>query len=245
MRLPTIVLACAITTALGISSVSANSLKHKLQQALQKSSATTGNPSQAEAAGGIKEALAQGVNRAITQLGHKDGFQGDPLVRILVPEKIRSLTDTARRLGAGKKVDEFELSMNRAAEQAIPVAANIFSDAVRQMTVQDAVNIVRGPDDAGTQFFRRVTSDTLRAKFQPIIANATAQTGVTQRYKSMLGKNQGLGNLLGGNQNLDLDSYVTNKAMDGLFFYVAQQEKDIRRDPLKRTTSLLKKVFGG
>ncbi|KFN42263.1 DUF4197 domain-containing protein [Arenimonas oryziterrae] len=243
MRLAPVALAATVVLLLGTATASADSWKDKLRQAVAQPGTANG-VSQNEAAGGIKEALAQGVKRAITQLGRRDGFQGDPLVRILVPEKIRGLTDTARRLGAGRKVDEFELSMNRAAEQAIPVAADIFSDAVRQMTVQDALNIVRGADDAGTQYFRRVTENSLRAKFQPIVARATAQTGVTQRYKSIVGKNQNVTQLLGGGQSLDLDSYVTTKAMDGLYFYVAQQEKEIRRDPLKRTTALLKKVFG-
>lgn len=243
MRLAPVALAATVVLLLGTATASADSWKDKLRQAVAQPGTANG-VSQNEAAGGIKEALAQGVKRAITQLGRKDGFQGDPLVRILVPEKVRGLTDTARRLGAGRKVDEFELSMNRAAEQAIPVAADIFSDAVRQMTVQDALNIVRGADDAGTQYFRRVTENSLRVKFQPIVARATAQTGVTQRYKSIVGKNQNVTQLLGGGQSLDLDSYVTTKAMDGLYFYVAQQEKEIRRDPLKRTTALLKKVFG-
>lgn len=203
-----------------------------------------GKISQTEAAGGIKEAMAQGVKRAITQLGREDGFNKDPYVRILVPKQLRKLSDTARQLGAGKKVDAFELSMNRAAEKAIPAAADIFSDAVRQMTIQDAIDIVRGNEDAGTQFFRRVTEDKLRAKFMPIVADATAKTGVTKRYKEMTGKNSGITKLLGGGESIDLDRYVTDEAMDGLYHYVAEQEKDIRKNLLKQTSSLLRRVFG-
>lgn len=246
MRLPSTLLACALLVAsVAITDASADSLRDTLKQALKKPTPLQGNLGQEEAASGLKEALAQGVQRAITQLGRRDGFQGNPLVRILVPEKLRGLTDTARRLGAGKKVDEFELSMNRAAEQAVPVAADIFANAVRQMTVSDAVNIVRGADDAGTQYFRRVTEDNLRAKFQPIVTKATSQTGVTQRYKALTGKNAGLSSLLGGGQAMDLDSYVTDEAMDGLFEVVAAQEKDIRKNPARRTTALLRRVFGG
>ncbi len=221
----------------------ADSLGSKLEQQILKTP-SKGKISSSEAAGGIKEAMAQGVKRAITQLGREDGFNKDPVVRILVPEKIRKLSDTARKLGAGKKVDAFELSMNRAAEKAIPAAADIFADAVRQMTVQDAINIVRGEPDAGTQFFRRVTEDKLREKFMPIVADATAKTGVTKRYKEMSGKNSGIAKLLGGGESIDLDRYVTDEAMDGLYFYVAEQEKDIRKDPLKRSSDLLRRVFG-
>lgn len=203
-----------------------------------------GKISQSEAAGGIKEAMAQGVKRAITQLGREDGFNKDPSVRILVPKQLRKLSDTARQLGAGKKVDQFELSMNRAAEKAIPAAADIFADAVRQMTVQDAIDIVRGDEDAGTRFFRRVTEDKLRAKFMPIVADATAKAGVTKRYKEMAGKNSGLTKLLGGGESIDLDRYVTDEAMDGLYHYVSEQEKDIRKNPMKRSSDLLRKVFG-
>jgi Protein of unknown function (DUF4197) len=217
-----------------------DSIGSKIEQQLLKTPGK-GKISSTEAAGGLKEALAQGVNRAIKQLGREDGFNKDPLVRILVPEKMRTLSDTARKLGAGKKVDQFELSMNRAAEKAIPVAADIFADAVRQMTVQDAIDIVRGKEDAGTQFFRRVTEEKLREKF---VADATSKTGVTQSYKKMAGKNSGITQLLGGGEAIDLDRYVTDKTMDGLYHYVAEQEKDIRKDPSKRTTDLLRRVFG-
>lgn len=200
--------------------------------------------SQDQAAGGIKEAMAQGVSRSIKQLGREDGFNKDPIVRILVPKQLRKVADLSRQLGAGKKVDQFELSMNRAAEKAIPAAADIFADAVRQMTVQDAISIVRGDEDAGTQFFRRVTEDKLRTKFMPIVADATAKTGVTKRYKEMSGKNSGVTKLFGGGESIDLDRYVTDKAMDGLYHYVAEQEKQIRRNPMQQSSDLLRKVFG-
>jgi hypothetical protein len=245
MRLPPLLLACGLAIGtFAVHQASADTLRDTLKQALKKPAPDQGSLRQDDAANGLKEALAQGVKRAITQLGRRDGFEGNPVVRILVPKKLRGLTDTARRLGAGSKVDEFELSMNRAAEQAVPVAADVFANAVRQMSVRDAVDIVRGADDAGTQYFRRVTEDSLRAKFQPIVAKATDQAGVTQRYKSLVGKNAGIGNLLGGGQPMDLDAYVTDEAMDGLFHVVAEQERDIRRNPAQRTTALLRRVFG-
>ena len=221
----------------------ADSLGSKLEKQL-RGSQNKNNLSETEAAGRVKEALAQGVSRAIKQLGREDGFNKDPLVRILVPKQLRKISDLSRQMGAGKKVDEFELSMNRAAEKAIPAAADIFADAVRQMTIQDAVNIVRGDENAGTKFFRRVTEDKLRTKFMPIIADATLKTGVTKRYKEMSGKNSGITKLLGGGEAIDLDRYVTDKAMDGLYHYVGEQEKDIRKNPLKQSSNLLRKVFG-
>jgi hypothetical protein len=240
-----IVMVSAVLSFSLASITQADSLDSKIeQQLLKKQNTGSNNLSQTEASGGIKEAMALGVKRAITQLGREDGFNKDPLVRILVPKQMRKIADAARQLGAGKKVDEFELSMNRAAEKAIPAAADIFADAVRQMTVQDAVNIVRGEQDAGTQFFRRVTEEKLRAKFMPIVADATAKTGVTKRYKEMSGKNSGITKLLGGGESIDLDRYVTDKSMDGLYHYVAEQEKDIRKNPLKQTSNLLRKVFG-
>ena len=221
----------------------ADDIGSKLEQKILRTP-DRGKINQAEAAGGIKEAMAQGVNRAIKQLGREDGFNKDPMVRILVPKQLRKVADLSRQLGAGKKVDQFEPSMNRAAEKAIPAAADIFADAVRQMTVQDAINIVRGDEDAGTKFFRRVTEAKLRTKFLPIVADATAKTGVTKRYKEMSGKNSGVTKLLGGGESIDLDRYVTDKAMDGLYHYVAEQEKDIRKNPLKRSSNLLRRVFG-
>ncbi len=246
MRTFIVILSAALSFSL-VGITQADSLGSKLEQQLKKqnnSNNANSNISQTEAAGGIKEAMAQGVKRAITQLGREDGFNGDPVVRILVPKQMRKIADAARQLGAGKKVDQFELSMNRAAEKAIPAAADIFADAVRQMTVQDAISIVRGEQDAGTQFFRRVTEDKLRAKFMPIVADATAKTGVTKRYKEMSGKNSGITKLLGGGESIDLDRYVTDEAMDGLYHYVAEQEKDIRKNPMKRSSDLLRRVFG-
>jgi len=242
MRTSLVVASALLCCSLGVLA-QADDIETKLEQKISRTSGN-GKLSQTDAANGIREAMAQGVRRAISQLGREDGFNKDPLVRILVPKQLRKAADLSRQLGAGKKVDQFELSMNRAAEKAIPAAADIFADAARQMTVQDAIKIVRGDDDAGTQFFRRATEDKLRAKFMPIVADATAKAGVTKRYKEMSGKNAGVAKLLGGGESIDLDRYVTDKTMDGLYHYVAEQEKDIRKNPMKRSSDLLRKVFG-
>jgi hypothetical protein len=199
---------------------------------------------QTDAAGGIRESLAQGVSSAIAQLGKPDGFLRDQAVKILLPKNVQKLADAARKVGANKYVDDLEMSMNRAAEKAVPAAADIFASAVKQMSVTDALNIVRGADDAGTQYFRKVTAEPLRAKFLPIVTQATGETGVTQKYKTLNQKSGALGKLLGGGQAVDLDSYITDKAMDGLYYYVAQKEKDIRKNPLGQTSDLLRRVFG-
>ncbi len=200
--------------------------------------------SQSDAASGIKEAMAQGIRQSIAQLGRPDGFLRDELVKIVIPNNLRTVADVTRKLGAGKYVDDLELSMNRAAEKAVPAAADIFADAVRQMTIVDAANIVRGPEDGATQYFRRVTQDRLRDKFRPIVASATSETGVAKNLKALTAKGGGLGQLFGASTPVDLDGYVTDKAMDGLFYYVAQKEKEIRKNPLKQGSDLLRRVFG-
>jgi hypothetical protein len=205
-----------------------------------------------DASGGIKEALAQGVDRSIRQLGQPDGFFRDAAVKILVPERLRQVADLARRAGAGARVDAFEESMNRAAEKAVPAAASILADAVRGMSIQDAVGLVRGGDTSATDFFRRSSEEKLITSFRPIVAQQTASVGVTQKYKAFSDRAGGgaLGALLGGSRNqdgassLDLDDYVTNKAIDGLFHVIAGQEQQIRSNPAARNTDLLRRVFG-
>lgn len=241
MKLAATALALLVLATGAVHPVQAEDWKDRLKRSLDRG---RGDVSEQEAAGGIREAMAQGVQRAVLQLGQRDGFYADDALRIRAPGQLRKLTDTARQLGAGRQVDEFELAMNRAAEQAVPLAADVFADAVREMTVRDALDIVRGEEDAGTRFFRRVTEDRLRAEFLPIVSDATDRAGVTQRYKAMVGRNSGLVSLLGGGESVDLDAYVTDEALDALFGVVAEQEREIRRDPAQRSSELLRKVFG-
>jgi hypothetical protein len=243
--------AIAFALTLIIGTAYAQSLEQQLKDRLLGTSSTSGL-SERDAASGIKEALAQGVDRSIRQLGKPDGFFRDQAVKILVPEKLRRVADLARQLGAGKKVDAFELSMNRAAEKAVPAAADIMADAVRQMTLQDAIGLVRGGDTSATDFFRRTSEQKLYTAFRPIVEKQTAAVGVTQKYKDLTKKAGGnalAGALLGGDGNgasrADLDDYVTREAIDGLFHVIAEQEKQIRRNPAARTTDLLRRVFGG
>ena len=250
MRRPVLILTACITMA--TAAVGAQSIEQQLKDRLlgSGSSSNTFNISESDASRGIKEALAQGVDRAVRQLGKEDGFFRDQAVKIFVPEKIRRLADLARQLGAGKKVDAFELSMNRAAEKAVPVAAGILADAVRQMTVQDAIGLVRGGETSATDFFRRSSEEKLYAAFRPIVEKPTASVGVTRKYKDFSKKAGGgsMAALLGGGgqgsaSSADLDDYVTRETIDGLFHVIAEQEKQIRQNPASRTTELLRRVF--
>jgi len=236
--------------ALGaVAGVSAQSLEDQIKDRL-RGDRNSSSLNERDAAGGVREALAQGVDRAVRQLGKEDGFFRDETVKILVPERMRKLADLARQFGAGKKVDAFELSMNRAAEKAVPIAAGILADSVRRMSLQDAIGLVRGGDTSATDFFRRTSEQALYDAFLPIVAKQTSDVGVTRKYKDFAKKAGGnalAGALLGGdggNMNAaDLDDYVTRKTIDGLFHVIAEQERQIRRNPASRTTELLRRVF--
>jgi hypothetical protein len=191
-------------------------------------------------AAGIKEALAVGTERAVSSLAKVDGYFGNEAVKILLPSSLRSLENFARIAGYQKQVDEFVLSMNRAAESAVPHASRAFGDAIRDMTLEDARAIVTGGHTAATDYFRRKTSDRLHAAFKPIVARKVDEVGATRAYKNMIGRMP----IAVGTQSLDLDEYVTDKALDGLFYMVGEEEKKIRTNPAARTTELLKKVFG-
>lgn len=208
--------------------------------------------SQDQMVGGLKEALGKGVERAVASLGRTNGFLTNLNVKILMPVKLQSVEKGLRAAGQGQLVDDFIGAMNRAAEQAVPTAAAVFGGSIRQMSIADAKSILTGTNDAATQFFRRTTQTNLHAKFYPLVQKATDEVGVTASYKQMMGKFSAvgtLGNLFGSKSPAkldaaDIDSYVTDKAMDGLFKVVAEEEKSIRANPLARTSDLLQKVFG-
>ena len=201
--------------------------------------------------GGLKEALAQGVQIAVTNLGKSGGFLNDLGVRIPMPANLQKLDKAARAVGQGRLADDFITSMNHAAEQAVPEAAAVLGDSVKQMSIADAKSILTGTNNTATQYFRRTSETNLYGRFLPIVQKATEQTGVTSAYKKMtakaggsLGGLGGLGGKLTGVEAPDLDSYVTHKTLDGLFLKIAEQEKQIRENPVARTSDLLQKVFG-
>lgn len=196
-----------------------------------------------ETISGLKAALANGTQFAVKQLGRKDGFMGNDRVRIPMPKSLLLVEKTLRTLRQDKLADEFITSMNRAAEQAVPQAAKVFGDAINAMTMEDARKILTGPDDAATRYFESSTRDTLIELMRPIITQATDSAGVTSSYKSMMSKAGGMTSFL-SKDTTDLDGYVTDKALDGLFRMIAEEEKRIRTNPVARTTAILKKVFG-
>lgn len=212
--------------------------------------ALTSSLSQDQVAQGLKEALGKGVQQAVSRLGHDGGFLTNLDVKIPMPDRLRTVEKTLRALKQDKLADDFVNTMNHAAEQAVPQAAGVFGDAISGMSIDDAKNILTGTNDAATQYFRRTTETNLHAKFLPIVKQATDKTGVTSAYKRLMETAQG-GNAFGsfgrsvlGAQSVDVDGYVTDKALDGLFKMVAQEEKSIRENPVARTSDLLQKVFG-
>ena len=206
---------------------------------------STGTLSTSDISGGLKQALFQGVHHAVDDLGRENGFLDNTRVRIPLPGGLRRTEKMLRAAGQGPKVDAFIASMNHAAERAVPVAMEVFLDSIKQMTFTDAKNILfSNQQDAATQFFRRTSEDRLREMFRPIVQDATEQVGVTQQYKQMIGRYGAFGKLFGQDAS-DIDGYVTQKALDGLFLLVADEEAKIRKDPLGQTTNILRRVFGG
>jgi len=193
-------------------------------------------------ASGLKEALQVGTANAVKSTGRVDGYFGNAAIKILMPERMRTLEKGLRAVGYGPQVDQFVLSMNRAAEKAAPAAKKIFVDAVMQMSFEDARQIFSGKDSAATEYFKTKTTAQLTEAFRPIIEKATNDVGVTQQYKQLVGRAQSIPFLR--SESLDIDQYVVTKALDGLFYQLAQEEKNIRRNPAARVTKTLKEVFG-
>lgn len=203
--------------------------------------------SQDQMVAGVKEALGHGVQQAVGSLGRKDGFLTNLNVRIPMPASLQKVEKTLRTLRQDKLADDFVATLNRAAERAVPEAASVLGDSVKQMSIADARAILTGTNNAATQYFRRTSETNLFARFHPIVQQATEEAGVTRAYKQMMnraGFAGGIGSALLGRDTTDLDGYVTRKALDGLFIVIAEEEKRIRENPVARTTDLLKKVFG-
>jgi len=198
--------------------------------------------SNTEATGGLKEALIQGAGKAVSKLGAVDGFMGNPQVKIPLPDALKKAEKTMRVLGMGKQADELVLRMNRAAEAAVPEAKTLLVDAVKQMSVTDAKNILTGGDDAATQYFKKTTSAPMAAKFLPIVKKATEDVQLAQQYNKFAQTGMKYG--LVKKEQANLEEYVTQKALDGVYLMMAAEEKAIRENPMGQASSLLKKVFG-
>jgi hypothetical protein len=201
-------------------------------------------PDDAKVVSGLKEALSIGTANAVAATSKADGYFANQAIRILVPEKVRKVVDVLGKVGYQKEVDDFVLGMNRAAEKAAPRAKTYFVEAIREMSFEDARNILGGGDTAATDYFRGKTQKKLYDDFRPVVSASMDEVGVTRSYKEMVGKYAALP-LVGRSESVDLDHHVTTKALDGLFLVLGQEEKKIRTDPAARVTDLLKTVFGG
>jgi hypothetical protein len=198
--------------------------------------------SNADASAGLKKALDQGINVAVGKLGVTDGFLKNPAVKIDLPPKLAKAEGMMRMLGVGDQLDQLVISMNRAAEAAVPESKDLLEQALKQMSLADAKRILTGGDDAATQYFKKTTYAPLKAKFLPIIGRTTEKVKLSETYDALAKKAVALGVLKP--EDATLESYVTDKTLDGLFLMMAEEERAIRKDPLGQASSLLKKVFG-
>ena len=201
-----------------------------------------GGLSNADATGGLKDALTQGSAAAVSKLGVENGFLGNDKVKIPLPDALKRVEGGLRLLGMQKQADELVTAMNRAAEQAVPEAKALLLGAVKSMSLQDAKGILTGGDTAATDYFRRTTSGQLTEKFLPIVTQATAKVGLAEKYNNLAGKGVQLG--LVDAKQARIEQYVTQKTLDGLFLMIAEQEKAIRKDPLGAATGMARTVFG-
>ncbi|HVW69207.1 MAG TPA: DUF4197 domain-containing protein [Steroidobacteraceae bacterium] len=198
--------------------------------------------SNADASAGLKKALDQGINQAVSSLGVTDGFLKNPRVRIPLPGKLEKAAGVLKMVGMGDQVDQLETAMNRAAESAVPESKTLLKQALSKMTLSDAKQILTGGDDSATQYFKRATQNTLTERFKPIVARATQKVRLAQQYDAFAAKAQQLG--LVSAEESSMETYVTQKTLDGLYLMIADEERAIRKDPLGQASSLIKKVFG-
>jgi len=206
---------------------------------LTRSGAAT--PGDARIGAALKQALQVGTESAVKLTGKTDGYFANQAIKILMPERLRTIERGLRAVGYGGEVDELVLSMNRAAEHAAPEAKKIFWDAIGKMTIDDAQRILNGTPTAATDYFKDKTSASLTLAFRPIVDRAMNEVGTTRQYNELLGRAQAIPFLK--TEGYDLDRYVVGKALDGLFHVVGEEERKIRTDPAARVTDLLKEVF--
>ena len=197
--------------------------------------------SEGKASAGLKEALQVATEKSVSLTGRPNGYFSNAAIKILMPEKLQTVEKGLRMVGYGPQVDEFVLSMNRAAEQAAPAAKQIFMDAITSMTFDDAKKILSGGDTSATEFFKAKTTDNLTAAFKPVVDRTMGEVGVTRQYQELMGRFDAIP--FARTQTFDIDGYVVNKALDGLFHVVGEQETLIRTNPAARTTALLQEVF--
>ncbi|HSQ78715.1 MAG TPA: DUF4197 domain-containing protein [Nitrospirota bacterium] len=216
-------------------------LMDQVREYREKRQGAGGEPDTNTVIAGLKEALSVSAKNGVTTVSKADGYFGNQLIKIPVPENIHKTEKMLRRMGLDKEVDAFILSMNRAAEKAAPQALSFFTEAVKGMSIPDAVKILHGSDTAATDFLKSKTYDKIYVAFKPVVSSAMNDVGVTHSFKQMMDKARTIPLLK--REAVDLDHYVTFKALDGLFVVVGQEEKKIRKDPAARVTELLRTVF--
>lgn len=201
-----------------------------------------GQLSQEEIAQALKEALTNGISKGSDLVSQADGYFKNAEIKLPFPPDAKKAETKLRQMGMGNEVDKFILSLNRAAEDAAKESKPIFVAAIKSMTIQDAAGILKGQDDAATQYLKKTTSSALKDKFKPVIQNSLSKVNATAYYSDLINTYNKLP--LVQKMNPNLDEYATDKAIEGLFIMIAKEEKNIRKDPLARTSELLKKVFG-
>ncbi len=233
-----------LAAALLLMSATVRAQNNLLQQGLgllSSGGSQTGSLSQGEMGDGLKEALRVGTEKVVANLGQTDGFYTDKAIHIPLPGQLATVQKALKAAGYSGLVDDLELKLNRAAEQATPKAKALFVDAISAMTIEDAQKILSGPNDAATQYFRKAMGPGLATEMQPIVDATLAEAGAVQAYDNMMGQYKALPFMPDAKANLT--DYVVEKGMDGIFHYVAKEEAAIRTNPAARTTDLLKKVF--
>lgn len=238
-------LACLFVIFLFISNtVYAGNIFDKVLQVFSSSgeSEGPGDLTTNEIGAAFKEALRIGSENVVSQLGQEGGFNADPVVHIPLPQEFETVKNTMGKIGMSFMVEELELKLNRAAEQATPKAKELFVQAIQKMTFEDVMNIYNGPEDSATKYFQGKMSDSLAREMQPIINNSLSQVGAIETYDEVISKYKSVPFVPDIKTNLT--AYVTQKGMDGIFYYMAEEEAAIRENPAKQTTALLKRVFG-
>jgi hypothetical protein len=236
------VLFAALLAAVCFAQNPLDELKKKVEGAIGQPKSGVDDLSDDRITAGLKEALRISTGKAVASTGRPDGFLKNAAIKILLPPKLQTAGKTMRLLGMGAQVDDLEVGMNRAAEQAAPQAKQIFLNALTRMTFSDARGIITGGDTAATDYFKRQSTEELTTAFTPIVHQAMLKVGVVRQYNALM-QNPALSRLA-SNENFNLDDYVVGKTLDGLFYELGQEEKRIRKDPAAQTTQLLKDVFG-
>ena len=203
---------------------------------------TSGSLSESEIGAGLKDALRVGSETVVAQLGKTDGFNTDSAIHIPLPEELQTVKKALAKIGQAEMLDDLELRLNRAAEAATPEAKKLFNNAISEMSIDDVQTIYNGPDDAATQYFRTKMTPELTKKMTPIVEKSLADVGAVKAYDEIMGQYKNIPFM--PNVEEDLNGYVVEKGMDGIFHYLAQEEAAIRSDPVKQSTALLQKLFG-